>query len=59
MDRREFIKFITNIEDISCIKLKTKEEIKEIIDILKETKRLTIREISEVIGISKNIIYKL
>lgn len=58
-ERKKFIEYITKIKDISSIKLRDKKEIKEIINTLKQTKRLTINEISEATGISKNIIYKL
>lgn len=58
-DREDFIKFITKIEDIPSIKAKPKKEIKEIIKMLKETNKLTVNEISELIGISNNIIYKI
>lgn len=58
-DQRKFIQFITNIEDLSSIKLKNKKEIRNIIKKIKETNRLTTAEISEIIGISKNIIYRI
>ena len=47
------------IEDISGIKTKTKKDIREIIKKIKETKKLTVGDISEITGISKNIIYKI
>lgn len=57
-DKKEFIKYIIKIEDIGIIKTKTKKEIREIIKKIKETKKLTASDISEITGISKNIIYK-
>ena len=58
-ERTAFVKYIINNNDLSNIKLKSKKDIKEIIKTLKDTKKLTVNEISEEIGISKNIINKI
>ncbi len=58
-ERKKFIQFITNIEDVSSIILKNKKEVRDIIIKIKETRKLTAVEISEIIGISKNVIYKI